>query len=346
MRLLVRGRVVDNRARALAAARNVTLDVGQAGRLLDPYDPRTYANQYRLQVWLRYGIGETYGTTLNPSGTAPPAWTVSGTPTRVLAIHAEIDSVVGGTGLGQATYKWRENETAAYTTGVLTAAGPTALGTTGLSVSMAVGPYNIDNKWDLTIQQWNDQSGNGNHAIQLTSVQQPKASVLNGPTFDGVANITSDKLLFASNMTAPNGASLFASFAAGPGGADNRVFFTNLERYYYQRSTGLTTFHLAVPAGSQFADSGMVFGSTHQIVECVDRNFNDVTIGINGTLVTRTNGTSYNNTANIASIGIGAFIQPIDGAMRELLFFAKPLPAAVATYVRQGIALRTGVTLP
>jgi hypothetical protein len=136
-----------------------------------------YAQTYGLLLWLRADMGIQYGATMRAGGPAPPAWTLSGTATRQVNIQANIDSVAGGTALGQATYRWRENENAAYTSGVVTAAGPTALGTTGLLVAMAAGPYDINNTWAITVAQWNDQSGLGNHAVQLTAANQPLFSL-------------------------------------------------------------------------------------------------------------------------------------------------------------------------
>lgn len=157
--------------------RSRSRNTGQKGRR-HIGNPLLYAQQYGLLLWLRGDMGIQLGATLRATGTSPPAVTLSGTPTSLIGLHIEIDSVAGGTGLGQATYKWSINNGSSYVaTGVLTAAGPTALGTTGASVSFAVGPYNIDNKWDATVAQWNDQSGLGNHAVQATASRQPLLSV-------------------------------------------------------------------------------------------------------------------------------------------------------------------------
>lgn len=175
-RLTGQGRLVGTAGRPMTASGR--LYTAQAGNIVDPYSPLYYANTLELVVWLRADQGITLGGTLRATGTAPPAWTISGTATRQVGLHMEIDSVAGGTGLGQATYKWSENNGTTYiATGVVTAAGPTALGTTGLSVAQAVGPYNIDNKWDATVSAWADQSGLGNHATQATAANQPLFSL-------------------------------------------------------------------------------------------------------------------------------------------------------------------------
>lgn len=179
MRTTDRGRLVD-RGRGLSATGRATSSVvGATGRLIDMGDPFYYAQQYGILYWFRADQGIQYGGTLRASGTAPPAWTITGTATRQVGLHMEIDNVGAGTALGQATYKWSEDNGSTYVaTGVVTAAGPTALGTTGLSVAMAVGPYNIDNKWDITVSQWNDVSGAGNHAVMATAGNQPLFSLV------------------------------------------------------------------------------------------------------------------------------------------------------------------------
>jgi hypothetical protein len=140
-------------------------------------NPMLYAEQYGLKLWLRADMGITLGGTLLASGTTPPVVTITGTPTSQVGLHVEIDSVAGGTGLGQATFKWSTNNGTSYVaTGVATAAS-VVLGTTGVTAQFAAGPYNIDNKWDATVSAWADQSGNGNHATQATAAQQPVFSL-------------------------------------------------------------------------------------------------------------------------------------------------------------------------
>lgn len=345
MRVTERGRLTDRNRTLTATGRNITDTYGETGRIIDPGSPLLYAAQYDLRVWLQYKLGIQYGATLKATGTSPPAWTISGTPTRLVGLHLEIDSVAGGTGLGQATYKWSENNGTSYVaTGVLTAAGPTALGTTGLTVSMAVGPYNIDNKYDITVAQWDNLAGNGLHAANVDAAQQPVYDLVLGPTFDGVLTVAGDRLPFSNTLSAGSGASFFASFAVAAGAADNRIMFAQHERYYYQRTAASNTFQ--VQFGGSLATCGIALTSSFAIVESVDRAPNDVTFGVNGVLVTDTSLVGYNGTG-AASVGPLPIInnQTTLGSFREIAFFGRPVPAAVATEIRRGMAYRTGVTL-
>lgn len=123
-----------------------------------------------LKQWLKADRDVVLSGTLKPLGTAPPVWTISGTPPHTIALRAEIDSVAGGTGLGQATFKWSTNAGVSYPagqTGVATAASVLLPGT-GITIAMAAGPYNVDNKYDSVVASWGDQSGLGNNASQAT----------------------------------------------------------------------------------------------------------------------------------------------------------------------------------
>jgi hypothetical protein len=198
----------------------LSLDLDQA-RARGYGDPRRYKYSYALKLWLRADIGVTLGSTLRATGTTPPAVTLSGTAVGQVAPHLEIDSVAGGTGLGQATYKWSANGGTSYVaTGVLTAAGPTALGTTGYSVAFAAGPYNIDNKWDGTVSGWQDQSGLGNHGIEATPSRQVLFST-NG--FGGLSCLDWGVVSNARRITVPNvgiGAHTVVAAVRGQTGAE------------------------------------------------------------------------------------------------------------------------------
>jgi hypothetical protein len=206
-------------------------------------NPLYYKARYGLLLWLRADMGITLGGTLRGQGTAAPVWTISGTPTRLVGLHLEIDSVAGGTALGQATYKWSEDNGSTYVaTGVLTAAGPSALGTTGLSVAMAAGPYNIDNKWDATLAGCADQSGLGNHAAQATPANQPVFSLAGFGGYAAWQTTGGAMGLVTPNLTIGVHTILFAM--AGSNGAATGFFFGNVSPDNYMQNTLTPSSHV------------------------------------------------------------------------------------------------------
>lgn len=143
-------------------------------------------------LWLRADLGITFGATLTSQGTTPPVVTISGTPTSLFGLHIEIDSTAGGTGLGQATFKWSTNNGTSYVaTGVATAAS-VVLGSTGITAAFPAGPYNTDNKYDATVSQANDMSGLGNNATPASTTRATltMAGINSRPSFSfpGSAN--------------------------------------------------------------------------------------------------------------------------------------------------------------
>lgn len=134
------------------------------------------ANELMVALGVCVGLwyadrGLTLGGTLLAQGTTPPVVTITGATGASVGLHLEIDSVAGGTGLGQATFKVSLDNGSSYLlTGQLTGAS-VALGA-GLVASFAAGPYNINNKWDGTVSGQADQSGVGRHLLQATAAKQ------------------------------------------------------------------------------------------------------------------------------------------------------------------------------
>lgn len=144
---------------------------------------RTHWTQWAHRVWipsdlpnagcvlgLRSGIGIIPHATMRSAGTSPPAVTVSGSGR---ALRVAIDSTSGGTGRGQATFKWSEDGGSTFRqTGVVTASS-VVLGSSGYTVAFPTGTYNTNQTWDAVCGTWKDQSGSGNDATQTTAGQCP-----------------------------------------------------------------------------------------------------------------------------------------------------------------------------
>jgi hypothetical protein len=98
--------------------------------------------------------------------------TYGGIRTGRIFPYVQIDSTVGGTGLGQATYKVSYDDGATFPhTGIPTAAGPVALPGVGsdITASFAAGPYNTNNIYQPLVTQISDLTGLTNHATQATA---------------------------------------------------------------------------------------------------------------------------------------------------------------------------------
>jgi hypothetical protein len=312
-------------------------------------DPTLYAQQYGLLLWLRADMGITLGGALRATGTAPPAVTITGAPTSQVGLHIEIDSVAGGTALGQATYKWSINNGSSYVaTGVTTAAGPTALGTTGISVSFAAGPYNMDNKWDATVSAWADQSGNGNHATQATAANQPLFSVA---AFGGYSAL--DYGVGATfGLATPSVTLGTHSFAAAiRGDASNGYIVVQnndgTSGYLFGRSPHAGR----VARGANTTDKDAAANWAADAARCtVGKTFDGTAAGHliykNGADIGAVPGAlnADPGTSTVAGpLYVGnnqAFTTSLRGLMRELMAFSSPVPPAVMLALHRGMVAR------
>jgi len=312
-------------------------------------NPLLYAVQYGLLLWLRADMGITLGGTLRGTGTGgPPVWTITGTATRQVGLHLEIDSVDGGTGLGQATYKWSENNGATYVaTGVVTAAGPTALGTTGLSVSQAVGPYNIDNKWDATVSAWADQSGNANHAIQATAADQPRFTLAGFGGYQALDWTVSTNSMGMATPSLSYGLltqviALRADATSGfvvhrLNGADLEFLYGSTPATYINHGGVITSKN----AGAWLNDSvrrtiAKRFDGTHA-GHLIYKNASPVATSDGGT-------GDPGAVAMAAPLYVGRYTlgtsDKFVGLIREVVVFSSSVPASVVTALHQGMAAR------
>ncbi len=310
-------------------------------------DPLLYAQAYGLLLYLRADRGVTLGTTLRPGGTSPPAVTISGNLTdNGLGLHLAIDSVAGGVDLGQATYKWSIDDGVTFVaTGVPTAAGPTALGTTGVSVSFAAGPYNINNFWDGVIAEWADQSGQGNTVTQATLASQPVYQV--NQTV-GTFSPRREVLFAVDFMTRPAcdlfGAGTYTIIAANRAGSltTGRVDFGNGDGAtgaYIGSGAGPT--RALTHVGAFTATDGALQTSTYEVVTARRSAGAAPTMRINGVDSPLTGATAtFTPTTGASVLFVGAFHDgtlPHSSRFSRIMVYRDAVPDSVAAALEAGM---------
>jgi len=316
-----------------------------AVRRLRAGNPLALAAQYGLPIWLRADMGVTLGSTLLAEGTSPPVWTISGTPTRQVGLHLEIDSVAGGTGLGQATYKWSENNGATYVaTGVVTAAGPTALGTTGLSVSQAAGPYNINNKWDATVLAWADQSGNGRNVAQGTPARQPKFILSDTTGRPSISGDGVDDFMNTASFATAQPSTVFLVMkmvtVQSPGSNHDTVWSRGGTPFMLIDSTPRTI----LSAGANITYAGAVANGAHAIIEMVLNGASGELVENGVVRASGDVGTDPGGLLTLFSLNVG-IAHSVTANISELIEFSSVLPAAVRASVRTRLSNIYGVAL-
>jgi hypothetical protein len=124
--------------------------------------PQNIIQSRTCQLLVRCDLEPTHNGTMIKAGTSPPDVVLVGALTQRIGLQIEVNDTTGGTALGQAKYRWSLNNGTTYeATGVATASAFTQLGTTGIYVSFAAGPYTSDNSYTTRLSGLNDQSGQG-----------------------------------------------------------------------------------------------------------------------------------------------------------------------------------------
>lgn len=155
--------------------------VAASGRFLRQGWTPSLLGNIVAESWLDGGV--TMGGTPRSQGTSPPILTYTGTLTDGVWPYVQIDSVAGGTGLGQATFKVSYDDGATFPhTGILTDASVAMPGVgSAITANWPAGPYNVNNIYQPLCSQVNDVNGI-NHSSESIAANQP---ILRSVAFNG-----------------------------------------------------------------------------------------------------------------------------------------------------------------
>ncbi len=188
------------------------------------------------------------------------------------------------------------------------------------------------------VSQWNDLSGNANHATAAGAARPAlNATGIGGlPAidFDGVANV----LTAGTNITT-GAATYFVVAAQLTTSAAYRGLLSTQKHSLYARSAGSDIWE-----GYYNPDvsSTKQLTSTPAVLELCVRNFNDIDLSNNGAQVTSAAGTGYNaNTATTVGQAGGSFFGNV--RIAEILFYARVLTTAERSQVRKYLGARYGI---
>lgn len=139
-------------------------------------DPRTLSSASHLLAWWRAGNLLTASATLNGEGTSPPVVTWSGAG-PVTGLRVEVNDVTGGTGRGQAKFRYSllSGASSSWISGVTTAATVALIGA-DITLAFANGTYANNNVYEPVPTSWTD--GFAGHAlVQATTANAPRIRV-------------------------------------------------------------------------------------------------------------------------------------------------------------------------
>lgn len=168
------------------------------------------------------------------------------------------------------------------------------------------------------VASWTDASGNSNHATQGTSGAQPtfKTNILNGlpvVRFDGV----NDMLNLTTHLTSH--AMTIIAVANKTGTGTQAIIVTDSNEIYAEVSTNWGSYL------GDFLDGGSTLSSSFSVLSVVTRNYNDVDLVKNGSLVTRVNGNTWYTRSGTAIGADPSGVQFLGGDIAELLVYGSAL---------------------
>ena len=207
----------------------------------------------------------------------------------------------------------------------------------------------LKNGEGVTAAQWNDSSGNNNHAAQSESAKQGAVedggidfNSGNADHYDLTSTITTSTFTVFVAMEPDSGTSM--SFLGGSNGND--FMRINQSADYEFRSKRDGAFDLTVSHSTDFSFEGN--GGVEKFIIMVRQEAdNTVTVGINNDLDNFALANSTGEAMDFNLIGcqndVGA--NAFDGTIYEVAIYNEVLSVSDATLVRENMASRVGITL-
>jgi hypothetical protein len=211
------------------------------------------------------------------------------------------------------------------------------------------------------VKEWNDQSGNGHHAIQLATASQPtlRSAALNGlpvVRFDGV----DDFLTFTLPINGLSGLSLFLVAAntqdqnGGANFAEHAALFWNETQFW--SATHLTPFQSSVTVRFGTTQSGngisvarpTSIGNAFTVTAAIKNGTTD-TLYVDGTLVASQGGkfSSITGTRDTGNLGRGYNDNTyFAGEIAEAVIYSRALTASEQQTLEQYLTTKYGLSTP
>lgn len=198
------------------------------------------------------------------------------------------------------------------------------------------------------LSQWDDSSGQNNHIVQVTGVNQPtkQTATNNGKTFATARFDGSNDYLTRASFAWTQEYTLFLVAKAAGSGTYRALDGDNTPRQFLFFFSGSNFSMTAFSTASNFQDNQAVTPTNWNVISGVRRASN-VQVYVNGASdgSTATTGTPQSGTGTFA-VGAGwTGNNPFNGDMAEALFFNVALSDANRQLVQTYLGAKYGVTV-
>ena len=232
----------------------------------------------------------------------------------------------------------------------------------GLGSSLATGgvtsDFSLDNISGLTLwlkndtgvtaAQWNDSSGNGNHAVQTTEDDQG-ALEDGGIAFPGAKNMDLTTKITLDSFTVfmsiePDNASSMSMIGDADGSDFIRINQSASNEFRSKRAVNTLDTNISHSTDFSFEGNG---GIERFITMFRQEDDNTIDIGVNADIDSFSVANSTGSNMDFEHIGsqTAAIGNSFVGTIYEVAIYNSNLSAADATLVRENMASRTGITL-